>query len=168
MLLVVIRHGVAADRDAFAESGRPDDERPLTPKGRRQMRRNARGLCTVVTSLHVIATSPLTRAVETADIVADAYDDEPEPVTRDELRPNASFDALIAWLATRPLDDTVAIVGHEPHLSRLVGWLLTGTDRSVITLGKGGACLVAFDGAPTAGGGQLRWLFDAKQLRALD
>jgi phosphohistidine phosphatase len=56
MHLLVIRHGLAGDREEFAKTGRPDDERPLTPKGRRRMRRNARGLRTLVPGLDLLAT----------------------------------------------------------------------------------------------------------------
>ena len=167
MHLLVIRHGLAGDREEFAKTGRPDDERPLTPKGRRRMRRNARGLRTLVPGLDLLATSPLVRAVQTADAVADAYD-EPEPVTRDELRPESALEAVAAWLRALPADHTIAVVGHEPHLSRLVSWLLAGEDRSLVRLAKGGACLLSFEGAPARDGATLEWLLQPRQLRALD
>src|SRR4029079_14353095 len=72
MRLLVIRHAIAEDRDEFANTGRPDGERPLTDAGRRRMRRNARGLRRLVGKFDVLATSPFTRAAETARIVADA------------------------------------------------------------------------------------------------
>lgn len=168
MRLLVIRHGIAGDREAFARSGRPDDERPLTPKGRRRMRRNARGLRTLVTSVDVLATSPLVRAAQTADLVADAYEDEPERAARDELRPESPLDAVGAWLRAHPAGHTVAVVGHEPQLSRLVSWLLAGEDRSLVRLAKGGACLLSFDGAPGPRCATLEWLLQPRELRALD
>jgi pimeloyl-ACP methyl ester carboxylesterase len=53
MQLLVIRHAIAEDRDAFAASGRDDSERPLTESGRDKMRRVARGLRELVPRIDV-------------------------------------------------------------------------------------------------------------------
>lgn len=91
MKLLVIRHAIAMERGEFAATGNPDDLRPLTEKGARKMARIARGLKNEVETLDILATSPLTRAVETARIVADAYD-MGEAQTTDALVPEATFE----------------------------------------------------------------------------
>ena len=73
MQLLVIRHGIAKDRDAWAQTGAPDAMRPLTRRGRRRMRRSARGLARLVEKLDALASSPLVRAKQTAEIVSDAF-----------------------------------------------------------------------------------------------
>src|SRR5882724_2462532 len=65
--LLVVRHAIAEDPAVFAATGRSDAERPLTEKGRRRMRRVARGLKKLVPAIDGLATSPLVRAVETAE-----------------------------------------------------------------------------------------------------
>jgi phosphohistidine phosphatase len=70
MKLLIIRHAVAEERDAWANTGKSDDERPLTTEGRGKMARNARGLREGVPSVDLVATSPLVRARQTAEIVA--------------------------------------------------------------------------------------------------
>src|SRR6476469_7334740 len=73
--LLVIRHGVAEEREEFEATGKDDSLRPLTKEGRWKMERVAKGLRHAIPSLNVIATSPFTRAAQTAKIVAAAYDD---------------------------------------------------------------------------------------------
>lgn len=172
MNLLVIRHAIAEDKEAFAASGRSDDQRPLTEAGRSKMRRAAEGLRLTCPRIAVLASSPLLRARETADIVAPAF-----RIARVEiieaLRPDRPYEELTAWLRRRVTpngndrDTTVAVVGHEPHLSGLVTWLMTSGADSRIELKKGGACLLCFDRAPAAGEAVLRWLLTPSQLRAL-
>jgi phosphohistidine phosphatase len=61
MELLVVRHAVAEERDAFAKTGSDDAERPLTPAGRRKFERGARGLRRAAPSIDLLATSALTR-----------------------------------------------------------------------------------------------------------
>jgi phosphohistidine phosphatase len=161
--LLLIRHADAGDAAQFASSGRSDDERPLSEDGRRKMRQGARGLRTIVPAIDVLAASPLVRARQTAEIVAAAYHDL-KIETVPALAPEQPPDALAAWLARR--DGTVAVVGHEPHLSRTIGWLVAGAPRSLIELKKGAACLLALDSAGP-GTATLRWALTPGQLRAL-
>src|SRR5580692_8521046 len=76
--LLIVRHGPAGDRDEWAASGKDDDERPLTARGIREMRRAARGLRRLVGSVDAIGTSPLVRARETAEILGRAFDVAPD------------------------------------------------------------------------------------------
>ena len=125
MCLLVVRHAIAMDREEFARSGKDDGERPLTKEGRDKMQKGAKGLREIVPTIDVLASSPLVRAMETAAIVAAAYDSLPV-VTIDELKPEAKLAAFLRWLKSQHAEETVAIVGHEPHLSTLVSWLLAG------------------------------------------
>jgi phosphohistidine phosphatase len=165
MDLLIIRHGIAEDRDHWAHTGRPDAERPLTEEGRRRMRRAARGLRQLVGSVDVLAASPLARAAETAEILARQLGRGVETVP--QLAPEHPVDDLLPWLRGQDDEALVAVVGHEPHLGFLAGWLLTGRHESFVALKKGGACLLEFDDPPGAGEGVLRWLLAPGQLRAL-
>lgn len=167
MELLVIRHGVAEDREVFAATGKDDSLRPLTKDGRWKMERVARGLRRLLPSLDIVATSPFTRAAQTAKIVAAAYSDV-DVERLDALTPQASPRTFVAWLREREAEDRVAIVGHEPHLGSLVYWLLTGdTAEDRIVLRKGGACLLTFDVKPQAGRATLIALLTPSLLRRL-
>ena len=166
MKLLVIRHAIAEDRDAFAVTGQPDGNRPLTDEGRRKMKAAARGLARVVPEIDVLASSPLLRAAQTADIVARGYGGV-EMQTVEELSPERRPDELLGWLRTHQPDETVAVVGHEPHLGFLAGWLLTGRNDSFVYFKKGGAVLLEFDDPPAGGNAVLAWARPPRLLRWL-
>lgn len=167
MQLLVIRHAIAEDREDFAAGGHDDSERPLTRVGKRRMRRNARGLRRVGPGIDVVASSPYVRALDTAKIVADALGYTDDIVIVDELTPEQPGEALLPWLSTHAPDANVAVVGHEPHLGRLVTWLLTGSSESHIVFKKGAACLLDLGVRPSAGGALLHWHLTPSQLRAI-
>jgi len=163
--LLVVRHGVAEDKEDFAATGKDDSLRPLTKEGRWKMESNAKGLRRLLPSLDAIATSPLTRAQQTAKIVGDVYRCS-EIEELDALTPDGSPRTFLTWLRKRGAEDRVAIVGHEPHLSTLVSWLLTGEEaEGRIELRKGAACLLRFDAVPRSGKGTLVWALTPSILR---
>jgi phosphohistidine phosphatase len=165
--LLVVRHAIAENREDFARTGRDDGLRPLTAKGRRRFEESAHGLRTLVERIDVLATSTLARAIETGDLLADEF--EVRRGTRlAELAPEADPASLGPWLGKHRTRSTVAIVGHEPHLSQLVEYLLTGSrGRGFVSLKKGGACLLALQEAALAGRAELRWLLTPAQLRRM-
>jgi phosphohistidine phosphatase len=169
MHLLIIRHAVAEEKEAWAATGEPDERRPLTADGRKKMRRATRGLRHLAPSIDLLGASPLVRAAQTAEIVADVYG-ALAPVTVGALTPERAPGDFLSWLRdAAPGHEVVAAVGHEPHLSGLVSWLLTGRAApSVVELKKGAACLIRFDGEPKKGEGCLAWLLQPRQLRQLD
>lgn len=164
--LLVIRHGIAGDADEFAATGRSDDERPLTEKGSREMKHVGAGLRALVKKIDLLTTSPLVRARQTAVIVAGAFDMAVGEVT-EVLRPTASLETFADWAGATSPSGMLAIVGHDPHLSRLVTWLVSGIDAPRIALKKGGACLLEFDATPAPSAGTLLWLLRPAQLIAV-
>ena len=161
MRVLIIRHAIAEER---ADGG--DEARALTDEGRRKMRAAADGLRRVVKHIDVLASSPLVRAVQTAEVVARAY--EGKKIVRAEvLKPGKTLKGVLGWVQGQPGDATVALVGHEPQLGMLASWLLSGERRSFVPLRKGSACLLEFTERVTAGGGELLWMLKPSQLRDL-
>ena len=68
--IYLVRHGIAVDHED--RGNLDDDDRPLTGKGRRRFRRTARAFARLGEPLDFIFTSPLARAVQTAEILAGA------------------------------------------------------------------------------------------------
>ena len=161
MRLVIIRHAVAVPRGT---PDMPDDERPLTPKGRKRFRRAARGLASLVTRPDVILTSPLPRARQTAEIAAKAWG-KIKPVDAPALA-GGTFEELAVALAPYGEKDTVAVVGHEPDVSELLARLLGTQHAERLTFRKGAAALVEVRG-PLQDGGTLVWYLPPRILRAL-
>ena len=161
MNVLVIRHGPAGDPEAWSREGRDDRLRPLTPDSKKDMREAAAGMATLQPRVDVVATSPLVRAVQTAEIIASEYDCE--IVTVGALVPEEDPARTLEWIGTQPADRTVALVGHEPHLSALVCYMLAGKKTAFVELKKGGACLLeAASFSP--GSSTLKWLLTRREL----
>lgn len=166
MRLLVVRHAIAEDRIAFARSHKDDSTRPLTSEGRAKMARGAAGLRALIPKLDVLATSPFKRALDTAEIIAEAYGDmKVERVP--ELVPGTGIDRVIGWLGGQNGRETVAVVGHEPDLSRFICALLASTNGPFLELRKGAACLLDLPGPVKAGAATLDWLLGPKHLRRI-
>ena len=131
MKLLVVRHAPAEDRAAWARRGRDDASRPLTPEGRRKMREAARGIATLVGPPQALATSPLVRARQTADVLARALRIRVVEEL-DALEPGRRPEALLGWLRGNGRRALAAVVGHEPHLGGLVSWLLAGRGTAFV------------------------------------
>lgn len=164
MQFVIIRHAIAEERETWAP--RDDSLRPLTASGKKKMKEAAKGLRALVPRFDVLATSPLTRAMQTAQILAKVYE-KSQPTVVDVLSPGQRPAAVVAWLRTQAAHKTVAVVGHEPGLGSLASWLTAGNERSFLDLGKGGACLVELPERIEAGEAMLAWVLRPSQLRAL-
>jgi phosphohistidine phosphatase len=166
MRLLLIRHAIAEEREDFARTGKDDSLRPLTDEGRKKMKQAARGLRSLVPEIDLLATSPLTRAAQTGAILDSVYGGI-DVVETDELSPETTPEQFLRWLRQQK-EDVVAAVGHEPSLSQILGWLLTGIDRRLFAFRKGGACLLEFgDDEPAGGTATLLWALTPAQLRTL-
>jgi phosphohistidine phosphatase len=165
--LLLIRHAIAEERDEFAQTGEPDEKRPLTDQGRKKMKKAARGLAELMDSIDLIASSPLTRALQTMEVVADRFPDAATTVVG-ALEPVQRYEIFAEWLNRLENVETVAAIGHEPHLSGLASWLLTGNEKPLFEFKKGGVCLIEFGEVIEPGAGKLVWLLTPAQLRSLD
>ncbi len=178
MHLYLVRHGIAYDHGDPAYPN--DNERPLTPEGRRKFRRAAAGLLELIDAPAVILTSPLPRAAQTAEILLQACGSGSRSITARSLRPGGSpHDVLQECRAQIAAGDGegeqnlvrrrgVALVGHEPSLGLLAAWLLNGDEAgSSLPLRKGGAACFLFEDELQAGRGQLEWLLTPRIMRSL-
>ena len=142
----------------------PDDERPLTKKGERRFRRAAEGLARIVKRPDALLSSPLPRARRTAEIAAKAWGKV--EVAEEPALAGGSYNEIATALSRFPADSTVAIVGHEPDLSGLLGRLLGTSHGERLTFKKGGAALTEVPG-PVSEGGVLVWYLPPRFLRRL-
>lgn len=156
----MFRHGPAASRE---ESGAETDrQRPLTEEGTDETHRAALGVRAIVGELDVLATSPYRRAQQTARILADAFDiPHGEIGVLDDLAPDGDPAKALEVLWNR-YDGDVAVVGHKPHLNRLVATALTGdTDGMSVHLDTASLATVRL----TDEGSELRRLLQPRQLK---
>jgi phosphohistidine phosphatase len=161
MKLLIVRHAAAVPRGT---PGVADDDRPLTPEGKKKFEVAAKGLARIADRPDVLLTSPLPRAKATAEIAARAFR-RIEPRTEPALARD-SVGEILALLRKVSSAETVAIVGHEPVLSAVLAHLLGASDADRLAFKKGGAALVDLPKGPGASG-QLVWFLKPRILRAL-
>ena len=164
MELVLLRHGVAADREEWKGD---DADRPLTADGADRTKEVVRGLRMLKVRPDVIFSSPLLRARQTADIAQKGLMADAKVELADELDPAAPPDRLIARLADLAGKPVVLCVGHEPHLSTTISAMISGKTAASVEMKKAGACCIRFTDGPKAGAGTLLWLLTPKFLLAL-
>ncbi len=155
MELYVVRHAVAFKRD---EERWPDDgERPLTPEGKDEFRKAARGLGHLVPSVDALLSSPLERAWQTAEILA-GLESWPDPKAFPALGPGVSPEEAAIALEDYAEAGAVTVVGHRPGLHELVSHLLAGDAEVDVRIKKGGTLRLSFHGPTRARTAALRWL----------
>ncbi len=76
----------------------------------------------------------------TADILANEFDLKDKVALTENLIPPGNFDMLIQEISEKYKVDSLALVGHEPMLSRFISFLATGKTDMALTLKKGGIC----------------------------
>ncbi len=157
MKLYFLRHGIAADADEWSGD---DAGRPLTSEGRKCMEREAKGMDDLNVCPDRIITSPLKRAKETAQIVAERLHLENELVEDERLAGSFDGERLAEILREQGSAQSVMLVGHEPDFSGTIGQLIGGAS---IDLKKGGLARIDLDGASSARG-ELVWLIPPKAL----
>ena len=153
MDLIILRHGKAEDSNPGGDSARE-----LVEKGRQQAQRQAKLLKNAGLWPEIVLTSPLVRARQTAHEFCESAG-IPGAVIQGWLAcgmaPETALRELVGFLEFK----RVAIVGHEPDLSRLIEWIL-GASGGEVNVKKGTiACLRVH---PPARHGLLKYLIPPK------
>jgi phosphohistidine phosphatase len=156
MNLYIIRHAIAVDEGTSEYES--DSERPLTDKGRKKMRQIAKGLRSLGVEFDLILSSPYVRARETAEILAEVFKMKKKIDFSDNLIPMGNPELLITEVNEKFSVESMAVVGHEPHLSALVGLLVGENGKLDVTLKKGGVCYLSADDLHQERRATLEWL----------
>ena len=157
MTLYFLRHGIAADREAWEGD---DASRPLTDEGCKAMEHEAKALARLELNPDLIITSPLKRAKQTAKILAERLSAEKRLVEDGRLAESFDTRALAAILSEWRDAKSIVLVGHEPDFSETISRVIGG---GRIDLKKGGIARVAVTD-PSAPSGELVWLIAPKVL----
>jgi phosphohistidine phosphatase len=159
--IYLVRHGIAGDPDEWKG---PDDSRPLNAKGRRRFRETARAFAKLGDRVDLLCTSPLVRAVQTAELLADAIDLD-EVSVLEELRPEVPVQRLLERVAELPAK-RVALVGHDPQLSGVAA-ALGSVEPARVDFPKG--AIVRFDVEdPAARKAEARWWLEPGEKKPHD
>jgi phosphohistidine phosphatase len=157
MQIYLLRHGIAED----GSPGQADADRALTPEGMKRLREILKRARTASVSPSVILTSPYLRARQTAEMAKEilGYDDELAPSSK--LTPMAS--PLETWAEVRSLrrEQSLLLVGHEPHMSSFTGFLL-GTPELRVDFKKGAMVRIDLLDQGVQPRGILKWMMAPK------
>jgi phosphohistidine phosphatase len=169
MVMILLRHGEAEAR----ESDRSDAERMLTNLGRKRLRKALPALRKLIapTSKLKIWTSPLTRAIQTAELAADCFDVDSAEVH--EALETGDFSEFIQSVRGLDPGSSLMLVGHEPILStwsdRLCGFSLPFKKgaAAAILLDSQDWVLLSQEDSLARAQGQLLWFIQPKPMRKL-
>ena len=163
MDLYLIRHATAEDRNPVVW---PDDSRrPLTKKGIRRFKRAAKGLVSLIPEVDILLASPYERAWHTALLLEEAG--WPSPLRLDELTQGEPGVLLRVLLRYQDVE-SVALAGHEPHLSRFATALLGGNAAPWGEMKKGGVARLELAHLSFTTAARLRWYLPPSVAGKLD
>jgi phosphohistidine phosphatase len=122
--IYLVRHGEAV-------SEKLDPERPLTPLGREEVERVARKATAKNVEVTAICHSGILRAKQTAEILAEQlqFTQNVKPISG--LSPQD--DPAIAKAELEAAESPIMLIGHLPHLHRLIALLVKGDPESQVT-----------------------------------
>jgi phosphohistidine phosphatase len=160
MILYLMRHANAGVR---RENPEQDVKRALIKEGKEQCMLMGRMLGTLGVQPEVIVSSPLKRALQTAQFVGTelGYDAKVEKSTALGLTADfAAFQALLDKYADR---ESVLMVGHNPNLFQFLGRLITGNGGAGVRMRKGSVARIDMRRHPAL----LKWLIDPRMARQI-
>ena len=156
MRIYILRHGIAED----APAGGSDANRALTQEGKQKLRAVLERARRAGVRPAVILTSPLKRALETAEIAASILEVSGDLVRTNALALNSSPERVWKEIRAQKAEE-ILLAGHEPLLSTLVAFLL-GCDALMVRMKKGALVCVDADAEGTQPRGVLNWMLISK------
>jgi phosphohistidine phosphatase len=161
MQVCFFRHGPAAPPGEAVSQ----EDRPLTEEGVEKTRRAALGVKALDLGIDAVLSSPLRRALQTAEILAGALQ-LPGPKVAPALLPDVSAEKLLECLREAKAEAPV-LVGHEPSLSAAVAALIGAPGTGAVQLKKAGLAVVQVDRRTPRPRGTLVLLLTPSALRGL-
>jgi phosphohistidine phosphatase len=160
MNLYLMRH---ANAGVPRESSALDAKRSLIKEGKEQCILMARTLSALKVQVDVIVSSPMKRALQTAQFVGTELGYDAKVEISPALGPDADYADFQEMLASYIDREGILAVGHNPNLFQFLGRLITGNGGAAIRMRKGSVARVDLDRHPPL----LHWLIDPRSARAI-
>ncbi len=160
MILYLMRHA-----DAGSLRGNPllDSKRGLVKEGKEQCMLMARALSALKAPIDSIVSSPLKRALQTAQFVGTELGYDAKVEIRPALEPHGSYADFQDLLAEYADHEGLLAVGHNPNMFQFLGRLITGNGGASIRMRKASVACVNLDQHPP----RLQWLLDPRAVRGI-
>ena len=160
MNLYLMRHANAGLR---RDNPTLDAKRALIKEGKDQCMLMARVLSAFKVQIDVIVSSPLKRALQTAQFVGTEMGYEAKVESSKALAPDGSYSDFQAMLAKYANREGVLAVGHNPNIFQFLGRLITANGGAAIRMRKGSIAKLDLNSHPP----RLQWLIDPRMARAI-
>lgn len=161
MIVYLFRHASAGQHKL---SSKEDEARPLDETGKKQSRDVGRALAALEVEVDVVISSPLTRALETAELATAEFGHNDKIVTDDAMRPESSYAEFQDLLSRYGKNEAIMLFGHNPSITEFAVHLLTGSrSRECIEFKKGAVVKLEVE----RGNGKLHWMLTPKLARVL-
>jgi phosphohistidine phosphatase len=165
MNIYLLRHGIAAP--LAQENQFRDEQRALTSEGILKMRKAAQGLKRLGLTFDLIATSPLVRARQSAEMVAEALKFAEALSLWEELEPDGSPEDVAQKLEEFRKKESVLLVGHQPSIGCLASYLIFRNPKISLPFKKGAIFCVEATEVPPQQPAELQWVLTSKMLRQI-
>ncbi len=162
MDVFLMRHGEADDIGGKIKS---DFDRPLTKDGIAIMEDEAEGMKKLGLRFNVILSSPLIRAKETAQIIAESLGYSRKITICDALGIPSSTVDLMTHFKEFQNDYKILLVGHMPGIGKLAGFF-TG-QKIELSFKKGSMCKIEVEQLVPTVRGDIKWLLTPRQLKLI-
>lgn len=160
MEIYLMQHGLAL-------SEAEDPERPLSSAGRDQIETSAGAIRKMGLRFDAVVASTKKRSRQTAEIIAEAVGYPGESIVETEsVKPSASPETALEYLAQFNDRNSVFIAGHLPSLTKLASSLLAKDSEVSIQFRNGGLCRIDAERLP-AHNAVLQWCLTPDQLRVV-
>jgi phosphohistidine phosphatase len=160
MNLYLMRH---ANAGVSRENPLLDAKRALIKEGKDQCMLMARLLNALKVPIDAVVSSPLKRALQTAQFVATEIGFEGKIEVSHALEPEAEYVDFQKMLSQFSATEGLLAVGHNPSIFQFLGRLCTGNGGANLRMRKGAIARVDLDRHPP----QVQWLIDPRAARAI-
>jgi phosphohistidine phosphatase len=157
MQVYLLRHGISEEERA----GLSDADRALTSEGKRRLRQTLQVAGRADVKPTLILSSPLKRAVQTAEIAKEVLAYKNEIVSSKALLPGSTGEQVWEEIRLNKKEPSVVLVGHNPLFANLAGYLL-GQPELQVDFKKGAILRLDVEGFSLHPKGILRWYLTSK------
>ena len=152
MEIYLLRHGIADE----PRSGLADADRALTGPGRQKLRRVLERAKSAEVSPSLILSSPLRRALETAQLASELLGCD-KIVTTESLAPSSAPEQVWQEISKHAREQSILLAGHEPLFGMTVAYLLACAPLR-IDFKKAALVRIEMDKVTKAPHGILKWM----------
>lgn len=157
MQVYLLRHGISEE----GRVGLSDADRALTPDGRRRLRQILQTAAQADVKPGLILSSPLKRAIQTAEIAKEVFAYKKEILRTKALLPGAGTEQVWDEIRVHKDEASLVLVGHNPLFDDLAGYLL-GQPELRVDFKKGAILRLDLESFSPHPKGILRWYLTSK------